>query len=154
MKIIERLRAISLDVTIPTLIVLLGTALPWARSGEVDRSGFDLARLARRLDVLDGPAAAAVAALLLLPVASAAVAVAGARGQRRIAASLGTVFTVLAVVLAVAVLRSPLQPRIGLHVTMVGAALLAVAGVGAIAGMGIGAADDRPQRNRKPRART
>jgi hypothetical protein len=151
MKIIKTLRERSLDVTVPALIVLLGSALPWGGSGREDRSSFELVQVADRLDVLEGAAAVVARAWLLLPFAVAVIAIAGVTGRRRLAAVLGTVVAVLAVGLALAVLRSPLLARVGVPVTMVGAALLALAGVGAIAGVGTAAPGPHEREPRTPR---
>jgi hypothetical protein len=129
MKVIEKMRAVSLDVVAPVLIVLIGATLPWGRSGAADRSSFELVRLARRLDVLDGGAATAAKAWLAAPLVVAVVVVAGATGRRTLAALTGTVLVVVAVGLVAATYRSPLLPRYGLHVTMAGAGALAVAGM-------------------------
>jgi hypothetical protein len=133
MKIIEARRARSLDVTLPALIVLVGAALPWGGSGRRDRSSFELVRVAERFDVLEGVAAATARAWLLLPLAVASIGVLGLLGRRWAAGLVGTVVGAIAVVLALAVHLSPLQPRSGLRVTLVGAALLVVAAIGAIA---------------------
>jgi hypothetical protein len=144
MKIAEKLRNRSLDVTVPALIVLIGAALPWGRSGEEDRSSFELIQVARRLDVLEGPAATIAWTWLVLPLLVAGIAVAGTHGRRRLALGVGTGVAVAAVLLVVAVHRSPLLPRYGLHVTLAGVVVLAVAGVGAITGSGVGAAARGP----------
>jgi len=129
MKVIEKARTWSLDVTVSVLIVLIGAALPWGRSGTADRSSFELVRLARRLDVLDGGAATAAKLWLAMPLVVAAVAVAGAAGHRRLALTLGTATAAAGVGLAAATYRSPLLPRFGLPVTMAGAGLLTLAWV-------------------------
>jgi hypothetical protein len=129
MKAIEKMRAGSLDVVTPILIVLIGAALPWGRSGEADRSSFELVRLARRLDVLHGGAATAAKVWLAMPLVVAVIVVAGATGRRTLALIAGTVVALAAVGLVAATYRSPLIPRYGLRVTMAGTGALAVAGI-------------------------
>jgi hypothetical protein len=129
MKLIEKMRARSLDVVVAVLIVLIGAALPWGRSGQADRSSFELVRLARRLDVLDGGAATAAKLWLAMPLVVAVVVVAAGTGRRGLAVVVGTVLAVFAVGLVAATYRSPLLPRYGLPVTMAGAGALAIAGM-------------------------
>ena len=113
-------------VAVGSLAVVVGSALPWGGSGRVDRSGFDLARLARRLDVLDGLAAGAARLWVLAPFAVAVVVVATGARRAGLAVALGTVLAIGGAALVVAVHRSPLLPRFGLHVTAAGAAIVAV----------------------------
>lgn len=127
MNLTERLRSRSLDVVAAALIVLLGAALPWGRSGRVDRSSFELVRLARRLDVLEGVMATVAKLWLTAPMVVAALTVAAISGQRRLALTLGAVVVAAAVALAIALHRSPLLPRYGVYVTMVGAGVLVIA---------------------------
>jgi hypothetical protein len=114
----------SLDVSAGILVVLVGAAMPWGGSGEVDRSSFELVRFARRLDVLDGVAATLAVAWLSLPLVAALVIVAGWSGRRRWALATATLAGVAGAALALAVHRSPLLNRPGLRVTMVGAGAL------------------------------
>lgn len=106
------------------MLVVLGSVLPWGRSGRVDRSGFDLVRLARRFDVLDGAAAGVARLWLVAPVALAVVVVATGARRAGVAVALGTALAVGGLILVVAVHRSPLAPRPGLHVTTAGAAVV------------------------------
>lgn len=117
-------RARSIDVSCCTLLVLVGAALPWGGSGDVDRSSFELVRYARRLDVLDGIAATLAVAWLSLPLVAALVLVAGWSGRRHAALVAATVAGLAGLGLALAVQRSPLLGRPGLRVTMVGAGAL------------------------------
>ena len=132
MKVIEKMRPRSLDVVVPVLIVLVGATLPWGRSGEVDRSSFELVRLARRLDVLEGGAAAVARVWLAAPLVVAIVVAAGMTGRRGVAVAAGTALVGVAVALVAVTYRSPLLPRYGLHVTMVGAGALVIAGLTAV----------------------
>ena len=102
------------------MLVVGGSVLPWGRSGERDRSGFDLARLARRLDVLDGAVAGAARAWVLAPLVLAGVLVATGAGLRWLAVLLAGVLAATGSFLVLAVHRSPLTPRWGLSVTLAG----------------------------------
>jgi hypothetical protein len=115
-------------VTLGSGLVVGGAALPWAASGRVDRSGFALAGLSGRLDLLSGPAADLARAWVLAPLVLALVVVAAAARRPVVAAVLASILAVAGTTLAVAVLRSPLTPRPGLAVTLTGAAVV-VAGV-------------------------
>jgi hypothetical protein len=119
-------RTRSLDVAACMLLVLVGAAMPWGGSGEVDRSSFELVRYARRLDVLDGIAATLAVAWLALPLVAALVVVAGWSGRRGLALAGATSAAVFGAGLAVAVSASPLLERSGIRVTMVGAGALAI----------------------------
>ena len=114
----------SIDVSAGIVVVLVGAALPWGGSGEVDRSSFELVRYARRLDVLEGVAATLAVAWLALPLVVALVVVAGWSGRRRWALVAASVAGLFGLGLAVAVHRSPLLDRVGLSVTMFGAGAL------------------------------
>jgi hypothetical protein len=117
-------RTRSLDVSVCMLVVLVGAAMPWGGSGDVDRSSFELVRFARRLDVLDGLAATLAVAWLSLPLVAALVLVAGWSGRRGWALAGATAAGIAGLGLALAVQRSPLLDRSGLRVTMVGAGAL------------------------------
>lgn len=119
-------RARSLDVSACIVLLLVGAAMPWGGSGEVDRSSFELVRYARRLDVLEGLAATLAVVWLTLPLVAALVVVAGWSGRRRWALASTTVAMLMGVLLALAVLASPLLARAGLRVTMVAAGALVV----------------------------
>lgn len=121
----DRRHSRPIGVAVGSVAVVAGSALPWGRSGRADRSGFELVRLARRLDVLDG-AVAGVARLwllapLVLAVVLAATVLAPTRRRAVGAIALGTVLAGAGLLLVVVVHRSPLVPRFGLHVTTAGA---------------------------------
>ena len=121
---IEKLGSRPLGVAAGCLIVVLGGFLPWGGVGEVDRSSFEIVRVAGRNDLLPDGVAGPAKAWLLAPVALAVVLVAVAYGRRRLAVGLGTAIAVAAVVLALAVWGSPMVPRYGLLTTTVGAVLV------------------------------
>lgn len=129
MKVYEKLRSRSPVVVVGSLIVLIGAVLPWGRSGQTDRSSFELVRLARRLDVLDGALASVARLWLATPLLVAVVVVTAWAGRRAVALTLGTIVAAAGVGLAIAVQQSPLVPRPGLHVTIGGAAVTAVGGL-------------------------
>jgi hypothetical protein len=131
---IRRIRAMLLGVTATTRlhvaramaiggigICVVGTLLPWLRSGERERSSYQLAGVASRL--LDGPTATVARAWLVFPlVASATIGALLVRGGRSsllaaaVVAAVGAVFALL-------VARAPLPALAGLWVTVVGAGL-------------------------------
>lgn len=127
MKLIEKTGVPSLLVAGGVLIVLLGALAPWGRSGRTDRSSFELVRIARRLDVLEGALATTAKLWLLAPIAVAVVVVAAMAGWAKLAGVTGTAVAVAGVALAIAVRQSPLVARWGLAVTMAGAAVVVVA---------------------------
>lgn len=119
-------------------LVVGGAALPWGGSGRNDRSGYELARLARRLDVLDGVPAGAARLWGLAPfVLALAVVAAGAR-RSGVAVALALALAAGGGALVLAVHRSPLLPRWGLHVTTVGAALVVLSALVRLAGAAVG----------------
>lgn len=127
---IEKLRRRPLGVVVGSLIVLIGAALPWGGSGRVDRSSFEIVRVAGRNDLLPEGLAGPAKIWLLAPAAVAAVVVAAAYGRRILAVGVGTVLAALGALLAVSVWRSPMQPRFGLAVSLAGALLVAIDAIG------------------------
>ena len=120
---IEKLRERPLGVVVGSLIVVGGGLLPWGGSGRVDRSSFDIVRVAGRNELLPDGLAGPAKIWLLAPVAVAVVAVAAAYGRRALAIGVGTALAAVGVVLAASVWRSPMQPRFGLGVSLAGALL-------------------------------
>jgi len=100
-------------------VCVIGTLLPWLRSGERDRSSYQLAGVVSRL--LDGPTATVAKMWLVFPlVASAVLAmllVRGGLGSMLAAAAVAAVGAVFALLVA----RAPLPGLAGLWVTVVGA---------------------------------
>ena len=119
----EELQRRPLGVVIGSLIVVGGGLLPWGGSGRVDRSSFEIVRIASRNDLLPEGLAGPAKIWLLAPVALAAVLVAAAYGRRVVAVGVGTALALAGVGLAAAVWRSPMQPRVGLTVSVAGALL-------------------------------
>ena len=120
---IEKLRGQPLGVVVGSLIVVGGGLLPWGGSGRVDRSSFEIVRVASRNDLLPDGLAGPAKVWLLAPVALAVVLVGAGYRRRRLVVGLGTVLAAVGVVLVVSVWRSPMQPRFGLSVSLAGALL-------------------------------
>lgn len=121
----EELGRRPLGVAIGSLVVVTGGFLPWGGLGDVDRSSFELVRVAGRNELLPDGVAGPAKAWLLAPLAVAVVLVAVAYDRRRLAVAAGTVLAVAAVVLALAVWGSPMVPRYGVLVSLLGALTVA-----------------------------
>lgn len=119
----EKLRGQPLGVVAGSLIVVLGGLLPWGGSGRVDRSSYEIVRIAGRNDLLPDGIAGPVKLWLLAPLLLAVVLVAAAYRRRGLVVGLGTALALAGVALVVSVWRSPMQPRFGLTVSLVGALL-------------------------------
>ena len=120
----------STVVVAGTGIALLGTFLPWVRSGERDRSSYDLAEVVRRLGLLSSPAARAAvwcwsAVPVVLAIGLGAMLLRGGVAARCVA----TITSLYPLVVAVWLWQSPVQVRVGVPVTAVGAALVLLGGV-------------------------
>jgi hypothetical protein len=118
-------------ISVGALITVVGTFLPWLRSGTNDRNSFQLLSLLNFLGFApEGPLGWAVRLWPLIPLVCVAAAVAAWRGMWPIAALCGVGGGAYAGGLAAAIRSasstSLLQARWGTIVTMVGAALLVV----------------------------
>jgi len=109
-------------------VALLGSFLPWLRTGERERTSYELSGIARRLGVATGPLERAVVVgwpivPFLLLCAVVLLVMRCSIGARVFG------LAVAAYVLAVPaiVLGSPVETRFGAIVTVVGASLLVVA---------------------------
>ena len=98
---------------------MVGTLLPWLRSGERARSSYQLAGLAGR--VLDGPTATVAHAWLVFPMLAAAAIAALVTRPGRLVLALGALVAGIAGAFAIVVARAPLPSLIGLWVTVGGA---------------------------------
>ena len=106
-------------------VCLLGTLLPWLRSGERERSSYQLAGLAGRL--LDGPTDTVAHVWLTFPLlATGAIALLLWHPGRAVFVACAVV-ALVAAVFAVLVVRTPLPGLVGLWVTWFGAAAALVA---------------------------
>jgi hypothetical protein len=128
---IVRRRAAAVLTVAGALGAAAATALPWARSGRAERSGFALARLADALGAADRfPLRGLVIAVAFLPALAAATWVAGVLGRRGLMAGLGAMTGAVALVGALVVWRTPVE-------TEYGAPLAAASGVLALVGVGV-----------------
>ena len=110
-----------------TLGVLGASFLPWAHSGEVARTSYQVVEAARALDVVDGVWAGAARGWYLVPLLAVGTGLAAALGRRAATATLSAVVGSAAVGLAVAVKASPLGAGVGTSVAL-------AAGVAALVG--------------------
>lgn len=100
-------------------VCVVGTLLPWLRSGERSRSSYQLAGLVGR--VLDGPAATLARAWLAFPMLAAAAVAALLIHPGRLVLLLGALVAAVAAAFAFLVGRAPLPGLVGLRVTYAGA---------------------------------
>jgi hypothetical protein len=127
-----------------TIGVAVGAFLPWGFSGKADRSGFELARTAERLDLVDTPILRLmVNAVAVLPLLAAAAWTAAALGWSRWVATLAGVTGAMALAATVVVWKTPLRPAVGLWV-VAGAGGVGVLSAGVLVVRG--RMGDRPQR--------
>ncbi|MBA2497578.1 MAG: hypothetical protein H0V33_10895 [Acidimicrobiia bacterium] len=105
-------------------VVVVGTFLPWGASGRAERSSYELVAVLSRLEVVDGWLADLATAWYFLPLLAAAALVAVLTGRRQLARILGTATGVAVVGMSAAVTRSPLSPRPGMCVTIIGTMLV------------------------------
>jgi hypothetical protein len=113
------------------VLVVVGSLLPWVRTGRRRRSSYDLIGLADRLGVLPAGAAGVLArAWVLAPLLAGATVAAVALHRRTVAGVLAVVTGLYAVVLGALVWTSPLATEAGVAVSVSG---------GIVAGLGGGA---------------
>ena len=109
-------------------IALLGSFLPWLRTGERERTSYDLSGLARRLEVATGPLErAAVTAWPAVPFVLLCAVVLLVMRCSTGARVFGLVVAGYVLAVPAIVLGSPLEVRFGAVVTVVGASVLVVA---------------------------
>ncbi|MDG2113432.1 MAG: hypothetical protein P8N02_12555 [Actinomycetota bacterium] len=116
-------RTLTWAIVITTALVAVSLFLPWATSGEVSRSGWELATTAARLEVAGtGWGRLVLGAFFLIPAGAFATLTAGLSGRRwLIALPSGTTVVVSAWGAAV-VATSPLEVRWGLTLNLVACA--------------------------------
>ncbi len=134
-------RRASRDLIAATFVLVVTPFLPWAASGRIDRSGWELVGSARRLGVVDDTWGEILAvSFFVVPAVAFAMLIAHVLDRPRLVAGGGVFATVATVVVAGAVLRSPLGSQWGLWLN-IGVALvdgvllirlLRVSGVGVI----------------------
>ena len=107
------------------MFVLVGTAfLPWAESGNVSRSGWDIVGSARRLGVVDSTAGEVFAVgFFLVPALAFAALLLLAIDRPVMVAAVSGLAIVATVVVAGAVIRSPLGLRWGLWLNVAAASV-------------------------------
>ena len=130
----DRAAASALVLAVAGSVATLGTALlPWHQSGAVDRNGFELARAAGRLDLLETAAARAVVwAWFAVPALVAGVWLAATLRQLGWVVALAGTVGAVAILAATVVLAAPIPVEVGPvaalaagAVTLVGAGVLA-----------------------------
>jgi hypothetical protein len=99
-------------------ICVLGTLLPWLRSGERERSSYQLAGLGARL--LGGPASTLAHAWLVFPLVAAGAIVALMFAPGRLTIAVAAVVTSTAALFAILVARVPIPGLVGLWITCLG----------------------------------
>jgi hypothetical protein len=105
--------------------VLVGTFLPWLRSGEVWRNSYAVWRSADHLGVVSGLVLEVVyLTWFLLPVGAGLLVLSHALGRHRVGDVIAVPLAALPAVGAALVLRAPLPSGVGVPVTIVGALLL------------------------------
>jgi hypothetical protein len=123
------------------VVALIGTFLPWLRSGVVMRDSYQAATVLH--DLVGGTAGGLLTAWpMVIPAWSLCVAL-HALGLRRVSAALGYLFGVLTAAVAGLVLAQDAQPYAllgpvtsGPSVTLVGVVLVLVGATGVVAGSG------------------
>lgn len=115
-----------LGVAAGCLLVVIGALLPWGQAGQRSRSSFEIVSVAQRNGFLPDAVAGPSRLWLLAPVVAAVAIVAAAYRRSAVAVGLGALLAAAAVGLAVGVGQSPLVPRYGIKVTLLGAVLVAV----------------------------
>lgn len=135
-------RAAVLVMTAGGTVVIVGTLLPWLRSGGRRRHSYDLLELVERIGFApNGPAATALAWWPLVPLLVVAAVVSTWWGFARVGGGIGTAAALYAGGTAVAVMRARsasssgiVEVLAGTVVTTVGTVILLVGSVAAIIG--------------------
>ncbi len=109
-------------------LMVVGTFLPWVRSGSVGRSSYSATGLLRRLLDASGALAFALDAWAFLGLAAALAVVAVVAGFRRTGAGLAALLALVTGAVAVATFRAPgggeiAADRVGPTVALVGGAI-------------------------------
>lgn len=121
----RRHHAPPLALSVGAAVVLVGTFLPWWRSGSSRRSSYALLDLLDRLDLAaDGPAANAMRLWPIVPLLVVGAVVATWWGWRRLGVACASVAAVYATVVALVVRAAPGQALVGTVVTIAGSLVL------------------------------
>ena len=103
--------------------------LPWVRTGERERSAFELVDAARVLDVLDSNVLRALAvAFYFVPLVAALGWVAELSQQPRLAAALAAATTMMGLLVAVGVEMAAIPALTGVRATLLAAVAVAAGG--------------------------
>lgn len=118
-------RAAIVSTTGGLVLLVIGSFMPWARSGTRQRSSYELVRVADRLDLLPGGwqagAARAWFAVPLVAVLAATAPLWRPPLVRRAGSIAAVLVSVFALVLVVIVHRSPLSTDVGATTSAIGA---------------------------------
>ena len=126
----KRTVAVPTAVTVGAAVVLVGTFLPWWRSGTRGRSSYQLFELLERLGFApDGPAATAVRWWPVVPLLLVVAVLAAWWERWAMAALVATAAAVYAFSFALAIRTAPGTALIGTGVTIAGSIVLLVAAV-------------------------
>ena len=126
----RRAVTVPLAVTAGAVLVLLGTFLPWWRSGTKGRSSYQLLELLDRLGFApDGPAATAVRWWPVVPLLLVVAIVAVWWERWAMAALVATGAALYALIFAIAIRTAPGTAMIGTMVTIIGSVVLLVGAV-------------------------
>lgn len=114
--------------TAGAVAILVGSFLPWLRSGRRGRSSYELYGLAERLDFAGGTLARGLVALWpLVPLVVVAAALAAWSSRRYVSTGLAILAACYVVVVCIVAWRAPLPAMVGVAVTFVGAVALLAA---------------------------
>ena len=126
---IDRRRAAVLTA-IGLALVVVGSFLPWFRSGRRARSSYELFDLVDRLDLLsDGMARVAIAGWLLVPLAAAGAAAALLLGRSTLGAVISIVVGLYTAVLASVVRSTAGRWEVGTAMATIGGIVATVGGL-------------------------
>jgi uncharacterized membrane protein YeaQ/YmgE (transglycosylase-associated protein family) len=128
MRIDRRLAAVL--TAIGLTLVVVGSFLPWFRSGRRARSSYELFDLVDRLDLLsDDMARVAIAGWLLVPLAAAGAAAALLLGRSTVGAVMSIVVGLYTAVLASVVRSTAGRSEVGTAMATIGGIVATVGGV-------------------------
>lgn len=103
--------------------VVVGSFLPYARSGSATRTSYEVVGVAERLDVVTGPAATLARGWYLVPLLAAGAWLAAALGNRALLVASCAILSTAALALGVLLNRSPLRADVGLYLASLAGAL-------------------------------
>jgi hypothetical protein len=111
--------------------VVVGSFLPFARSGSATRTSYEVVRAAERLEVVTGSLATLAKGWYLAPLLAATAWLAAALGRRVTVIASCVILSIAALALGASLTSSPLRADVGVHiaslsgaVSLLGAAIL------------------------------